>query len=111
MKKIFVCVFILCVFIFVLIYRNHEVNAAYDLSTLGKKGGDVLYLDWTDHDDVTSGTIKITKGTSQVLRFQRRIARVAISDEEICDVQPLDKSEILLYAKRTWPRCVSGFIN
>ena len=72
----------------------------YDLASIAKVPGDVSYLGWSDHDEVSSGKISIIKGTSQVLRFERTVSRVAISDEEICDVQPLGKHEVLLYAKQ-----------
>jgi len=92
--------FLITIFIFVaVISKNKGANAEYDVATLGKSAGDVHYLNWADHDEVSSGQISIVTGTSQVLRFQRVVSRVAISDESICDVKPLGKHEVLLYAK------------
>ena len=83
-----------------LVPNARAAGAAYDVSNFGQSAGDILYLDWADHDEVSSGKISIVKGSSQVLRFQRTVSRVAISTEEICDIQPLGKHEVLIYAKQ-----------
>ena len=79
----------------------YQLDAQTDVLNAKPLPGDVLYPNWADHDGIASGTISITKGMSQVLRFQRSISRAAISDDEICDVQPLGKQELLIYAKKT----------
>lgn len=60
----------------------------------------VRYLEWPSNDVQRSDTLYISKDTSQVLRFDRRIVRTAISNPELCDFTPLSPKEILVYAKK-----------
>lgn len=93
-------VFIVTIIVFGQSNKNVRAEPVPILPASGQAPGDVLYLNWTDHDGILSGRIPIVKGTSQILRFQRSISRAAISDEEICDIQPLGKHEVLIYSKQ-----------
>ncbi|MFH1799586.1 MAG: pilus assembly protein N-terminal domain-containing protein [Candidatus Omnitrophota bacterium] len=60
----------------------------------------VRYLQWPSNDVARSDTLYLSKDTSQVLRFDRNIARTAVSNSELCDFTPLSPKEILIYAKK-----------
>ncbi len=60
----------------------------------------VRYLPWPSDEVQRSDTLYISKDTSQVLRFDRKIVRTAVSNPELCDFTPLSPKEILIYAKK-----------
>lgn len=45
-------------------------------------------------------SIYISGGTSQILRFDRRIVRAAVSDINICDITTVGTSDVLVFAKK-----------
>jgi pilus assembly protein CpaC len=57
-------------------------------------------LTWPDQSDAWGEPQTIVAGKSQVFRFDRPIERAAISDPEICDVNPIEDNEVLLNAKK-----------
>lgn len=61
----------------------------------------IRYIQWVGNDQVAQEPIYIVQGSSQVLRINRAIARVSISNPDICDITPLGTQELLLHAKGT----------
>lgn len=51
-------------------------------------------------DESTTPVMQIVQDTSQVLIFDRRITRAAISNPEICDLTTLSPNEVLLVSKK-----------
>ncbi len=48
----------------------------------------------------TGNAIYISASTSQILRFDRRIIRAAVSDINICDITTVGTSDVLVFAKK-----------
>ncbi|OIO37890.1 MAG: hypothetical protein AUJ72_03730 [Candidatus Omnitrophica bacterium CG1_02_46_14] len=59
----------------------------------------VKSMKWPDYEGAQTSTINILKNTSQVLRFDRPIVRVAVSNMAICDVTMVGEKDILMFAK------------
>ncbi len=59
----------------------------------------VKAMKWPGYEGAKTPTIDILKNTSQVLRFDRSIMRVAISNVAICDVTMVGEKDVLVYAK------------
>ncbi len=66
---------------------------------------EVRYLKWPETDKPFSEKITITQSTSQILRFDRPLARVAVSNVDTCDITTLGAQEVLIYCRQ------SGRIN
>lgn len=59
------------------------------------------YLKWpVPEDEKKTETLTIFVSTSQVLRFDRALSRVAVSNTNICDITTLGPQEILLYCPK-----------
>lgn len=60
----------------------------------------VKYLSWPAYEGAGGPPLSIIEGTSQVFRFDRSVSRAAVSDAAVCDITPVNKQEILIYAKK-----------
>lgn len=61
---------------------------------------DVRYLKWSDKEQEQTESITVVQGNSQILRFDRPLARVAVSSTDICDITTLGAQEVLLYCSK-----------
>ena len=65
----------------------------------------VRSIPWPLSDAERPIAITIVKNTSQVLRFDRPVARVAVSDPKVCDIATVGEADILVNSKE------SGVVN
>ncbi|MBI3307005.1 MAG: pilus assembly protein N-terminal domain-containing protein [Candidatus Omnitrophica bacterium] len=61
---------------------------------------EIRQLKWPQPEDKTE-TLTIFRSTSQILRFDRPLKRVAVSNSSVCNLTTLGSQEILLYCPRT----------
>ncbi len=61
----------------------------------------IRYLYWTGYDQIKEEPLYIINGTTQILRFDRPLTRIAVSNPGICDITPLGTQEILIRANAT----------
>lgn len=59
----------------------------------------VQEIAWDDHANKGS-VIYLSASTSQILRFDRRIIRAAVSDVNVCDITTVGTSDVLVFAKK-----------
>lgn len=73
--------------------KNAQEDAFVPMSYLQK-------IQWRDSQSAESEVITIANHTSQVLRFDRPVVRVAVSDPDICDLIFVGADDILVNAKK-----------
>jgi pilus assembly protein CpaC len=77
------------------------IESGHSVEVLTSEGKtDVYYLPWTKGDGKTP-SIPINAGSSRVIKFDRPIIRVAISDPAICDVVPVARNEMVVNSKKS----------
>jgi pilus assembly protein CpaC len=57
-------------------------------------------IQWPTADGEKPEAITIFQSTSQILRFDRQLSRVAVSDTGVCDITTLGTQEVLIYCTR-----------
>lgn len=81
------------------IAQSTAVNAKADPG-LAQVAPGLKYVAWPVDEEKPAVTLKLIQNTSQVLRFDRPVIRIAISDPEVCDIETLSSQELLIYAKK-----------
>ena len=97
--KIFLVISLLFVFVSQITLVN-GLNAEEMLSDKSFPNAAVTFIQWPSHEGDDTTPIKITKDTSQVLRFDRPIVRIAISNPGICDITTIGDKDVLVNSKQ-----------
>lgn len=61
---------------------------------------DVRYIKWPENENVKPESITVIQSNSQILRFDRALSRVAVSNTDVCDITTLGSQEVLLYCTK-----------
>lgn len=61
---------------------------------------DVYHVEWPTEEGEKPKVITIFQSTSQIVRFDRPLARVALSDTSVCDITTLGTQEVLIYCTK-----------
>jgi len=93
-KQVFAVVFLVA-----FILSSSNTGFALENSSEASSPTPVRIVNWPIGDSIRKDSILILKNTSQVLRFDRTIVRIAISNPSICDVTNIGNKDVLVYAK------------
>ena len=61
---------------------------------------EVRYMSWPINEGEKAEEVTIIQSTSQILRFDRPLTRIAVSDTSICDITTIGSQEVLVYCTK-----------